>query len=118
MKHDFNGCRLSDCEWKQSITAIVVLPINGIVPPLNFSPDPQHAVRPLQQVTLRPDMLSALGYLRIGNTPGDEANCWIHPSNVQIIEVLGFAYWDGGKLEVKEQGATDAVGRQDIRAAA
>lgn len=99
MKHRFNGRTLDQCEnWNQPLAAIVVLPLNGMFPSLDLRNT--ELVRPLQQVTLRPDMLSTEGYLRLGYTPGDESNCWIHPRNIQVIEVLGRAEWKDGELRV------------------
>lgn len=43
----------------------------------------------LQQVTLRPDKVSKQKLIRLGETPGDEALCWIHPKNVLVVEILG-----------------------------
>lgn len=43
----------------------------------------------LQQVTLRPDKVSEGGLIRLGETRGDEARCWISPENVVVVEVLG-----------------------------
>jgi hypothetical protein len=103
--------RASDWDRKQSITVIAMLPLNGIFPPLSNEEQP---VRPLQQVTLRADKLSEEGYIRLGFTPGDEANCWIEPSDILIMEVLGAATWDQGTLTVDE----DALERTDIRSAA
>ena len=93
MKHPFNGRRLSECKLDYPIVAIVVLPLNGMFPPLDASSltQPQDMLRPLQQVTLRPDKVSAEGFIRLGETPNDEANCWINPSNILIAEVLGEA---------------------------
>ena len=116
MKHPFNGKLLSECPLTKPLTAIVCLPLNGLYPPLDAGPmtQPQDMVRPLQQVTLRPDQFSAEGYVRLGNTPGDEANCWIAPRHVEIQEVLGVASWGDNKLEVNE----DALDTADLRAAA
>ena len=93
MKHPWNGKRLSDVTLEFPIVAIVVLPLNGMFPPLDASAltQPHDMVRPLQQVTLRPDKISAEGFIRLGETPNDEANCWIHPRNIFIAEVLGEA---------------------------
>jgi hypothetical protein len=107
VKHRFNGRRLSECDLKDALTAIVMLPLNGMFPPIgaenaSLSGFPAPMVRPLQQVTLRPDMLSAEGYLRLGSTPGDEANCWIHPQNIEVVEVLGRASWEGHSLKVDD----------------
>lgn len=110
MKHALNGKRASSWDAKQAITVIAMLPLNGIFPPLEGSDRP---VRPLQQITLRPDMLSDEGFLRLGHTPGDEANCWISPHDILIVEVLGAATWDSGKLNVDE----NALERTNIRAA-
>lgn len=43
----------------------------------------------LQQVTLRPGKVSRGGFIRLGETQGDEAMCWIHPMNVRVMEILG-----------------------------
>ncbi len=45
----------------------------------------------LQQVVLRPDKVSRGGLIRLGQTRGDEANCWIHSDCVQVVEILGRA---------------------------
>ena len=90
MRHQLNGQRASDWDQKESITVIAVIALNGMFPPLDLEPG-QPMVRPLQQITLRPDQVTEEGYLRLGNTPGDEAHCWIHPQNIQIVEVLGTA---------------------------
>ncbi len=45
----------------------------------------------LQQVTLRPDKVTKANFIRLGETPGDEALCWIHPDNVMVMEILGQA---------------------------
>lgn len=51
----------------------------------------------LQQVTLRPDKVSKGGFIRLGETQGDEALCWVHPKNVLVMEILGTV-----DLETKE----------------
>lgn len=48
----------------------------------------------LQQVMLRPDKVSAHGYIRLGETEGDEAYCWIKPENVLVCDVLGEGFQD------------------------
>lgn len=98
MSHAFDGQLLSSCELREPIVAIVRLPINGMFPPLDIHEQtrPGEMVRPLQQVTLRPDKFSRLGYIRLGDTPNDEANCWISPQHVEIVEVLGRAIEDKG----------------------
>jgi hypothetical protein len=111
VKHPLNGKRAADWDRKQSITVIAVLPLNGIFPPLSQDEQP---VRPLQQVTLRADKISEEGYLRLGHTPLDEANCWIDPADILIIEVLGAASWTESSLTVDE----DALERTAIRSAA
>lgn len=113
MKHPYNGRRLCDCKLPEPLVAIVALPLNGIYPPLDatMQTKPEQMVRPLQQVTLRPDKLSTLGYLRLGETPNDEANCWIHPENVLIVEVLGkgVEYSGTWRCEPFELGPRDAL---------
>ena len=122
MKHPFNGRRLSECRLDYPLVAIVVLPLNGMFPPLDASSltQPQDMVRPLQQVTLRPDKLSAEGFIRLGETPNDEANCWIHPQNVLIAEVLGKAK-DTGQgwicVDISEE-EINALDSANLRAAA
>ena len=43
----------------------------------------------LHQVVLRQDKVSAQGFIRLGETIGDEANCWIRPEHLQVLDVLG-----------------------------
>jgi len=66
--------RLADVEC--AITAVV-----------HLSTQPPHV---LQQVTLRPEKCAA-GLIRLGETPGDEALCWIALEHVEIVHVLGRA---------------------------
>ena len=101
----------SASDKKPAITVIAVLPLNGIFPP--FTQDEQ-PVRPMQQVTLRADKFSDEGFIRLGFTPGDEANCWISPRHILIVEVLGAASWDTATLTVDE----DALERTELRSAA
>lgn len=51
----------------------------------------------MQQVTLRKDKVSKNGLIRLGETPGDEALCWIKPEHIQILEILGIAVESDGK---------------------
>ncbi len=44
----------------------------------------------LHQVTLRPDKVNG-ELIRLGETRGDEASCWIHRDMVRVIEILGRA---------------------------
>ena len=68
----------------RAICAIVEL---AIEPP---RPDfERNLIRPLQQVVLRPDKISLQGFIRLGETPGDEANCWIRPEHINVLEILG-----------------------------
>ncbi len=80
-----------------AICAIVEL---AIEPP---RPDFEgNKLRPLQQVVLRPDKISPQGLIRLGETPGDEANCWTRPEHVNVIEILGEAVQDAsGKWNVR-----------------
>jgi hypothetical protein len=50
----------------------------------------------LHQVTLRPDKVKG-DLIRLGETPGDEANGWQRLGNVVIITVLGRAVEEEGK---------------------
>lgn len=44
----------------------------------------------LQQVTLRADKLSPYGQLlRLGETDGDEAFCWVALEHIYIVEYIG-----------------------------
>lgn len=108
MRHDLNGQRASAWDRKQALCVIAIIPINPPYPPLSGD----KPVRPLVQFVLRPDKFTELGYLRLGETPGDEANCWINPDNIHIVEVLGTAHHIDGKWEVH------ALVAEDIRAAA
>ena len=122
MKHPWNGLRLSDVRLTEPVVAIIVLPLNGMYPPLGATAQitPQEMILPLQQVTLRPDKLSAEGFIRLGETPNDEANCWIDPKNVLIAEVLGRADlaaggWICTPIPQEEINALDSA---NLRAAA
>lgn len=107
VKHPFNGKRLSQCQLNDWLTAIIQIPLNPVWAPLDTDGAP---VRPLQQVTLRPDRFSAEGYIRLGTTPGDEANCWIHPHDIRIVEVLGKASLnEDGELVIEETQPIAAV---------
>lgn len=99
MKHPFNGKRLSQCQLDDWLIAIIQIPLTPVWAPLDTDGSP---VRPLQQVTLRPDRFSAEGYIRLGMTPGDEANCWIHPHDIRIVEILGKANTENGELVIEE----------------
>src|SRR5512146_1062865 len=59
----------------------------------------------LQQVCIRKETLSRHGYLRLGETPGDEACCWIAPDHAVVLEGLGTAEFveddQGRTVEVK-----------------
>lgn len=50
----------------------------------------------LQQVTLRPDKIHD-GLIRLGETPDDEARCWIDPANVIVEAIIGVAVENEGK---------------------
>lgn len=45
----------------------------------------------VHQVVLRPDKISRAGFIRLGDTPGDEASCWVHADNLLVMELLGEA---------------------------
>jgi hypothetical protein len=62
---------------------------------LNVEPNPLS----LQQVTLRPDKIRG-SLIRLGETPGDEANCWQYLSDINIVMVLGHATESEGKWTV------------------
>lgn len=111
MKHPLNGKRASAWNQKHSLCVIACIPtVAPPFPPLSESEPP---VRALVQVMLRPEKMTEMGYLRLGETPGDEANCWISPSHVLIVEVLGRAEEKNGTWEV-----SDALEREELRAAA
>jgi hypothetical protein len=69
-------------------------PTSPICAVVELAIQPQYAgfdgtpVRPLQQVVLRPDKIRE-GYIRLGETPGDEALCWIALENVEIVFEIG-----------------------------
>ena len=63
---------------------------------LNVEPNPLS----LQQVTLRPDKIHG-DLIRLGETPGDEANCWQKLIDINIVAVLGNAIEEeAGKWKV------------------
>lgn len=72
----------------------------------------------LQQVTLSPGKVSASGSLiRLGETPGDEALCWIEPHNVIVVEILGTVlpfHVEGDKVTKVE---VTPIPRQELEAA-
>lgn len=55
----------------------------------------------LHQVTIRKDKISPKGMIRFGETPGDEASCWIDPEYVTVVEVLGTATEKDGRWEIQ-----------------
>jgi hypothetical protein len=59
----------------------------------------------LQQVTLRPDKVSKAKFIRLGETQGDEALCWIHPQNVLVMEILGTVELETGTVTPLEKAA-------------
>jgi hypothetical protein len=78
-----NAVTLDLEQLKFPICAIVQLAIEPPRP--DFAGRP---IRPLQQVTLRPDKV--LGDLiRLGETRGDEARCWIAAEHVAVVKILG-----------------------------
>ena len=72
-------------DLKEPICAVIELAIQPFHPGFDGQP-----VRPLMQVVLRPDKVTQ-GLIRLGETPGDEALCWIAPHNINIVAVLGRA---------------------------
>ena len=50
----------------------------------------------LMQVTLRADKIHD-GLIRLGETPDDEARCWIRPEHVLVVSILGVAVENEGK---------------------
>lgn len=79
----FSGVPLDLAQLKFPICAIVQLAIEGPRP--DFAGRP---LRPLQQVTLRPDKVID-GLIRLGETRGDEARCWIAAEHVSVVKILG-----------------------------
>lgn len=41
------------------------------------------------QVTIRKDKVSPAGYIRLGETQGDEAAGWRDPDDIEVCEILG-----------------------------
>lgn len=54
----------------------------------------------LLQVTLRFDKVHD-GLIRLGETPDDEARCWIRPQHVNVVAILGVAVETNGKWSCK-----------------
>lgn len=121
MKHAYNGKMLAYCALEQPLVAIVRIPLNPPYPPLNATQTTGIAemIRPLQQVTLRQDKITPLGHIRLGETQGDEANCWISIEHVEIVEVLGRSVERDGawRCEPFEENA-DALDTATVRRAA
>lgn len=44
----------------------------------------------IHQVVLRPGKVKG-GLIRLGETPGDEANGWVYLAAIEIVEILGEA---------------------------
>lgn len=59
----------------------------------------QLPVRPMMQVILRPDKIRG-NLIRLGESQGDEAYCWIEMKNVEVVEILGNATEKDGKWTV------------------
>lgn len=53
----------------------------------------------LHTVTLRPDKINN-GFIRLGDTPGDEAFGWQHPDNITVCAILGTAEIEGKETKV------------------
>lgn len=86
MKHPRIGQQLDLAELPTALTCIV-----------HLSTQPPNVV---QQVTLRPDKVSSQGYIRMGETQGDEALGWILPEHIQVLDILGIAVEAEGKWTV------------------
>lgn len=106
MKHPLNGRRASEWDKKHSLCVIAQIPFNPPYPPLTPQEPPARA---MVQVVLRPDKMTEMGLIRLGETLGDEANCWIHPHDILIVEVLGRAVEgaDGKWQSLEEPERTD-----------
>ncbi len=65
----------------------MIIPPHPIVAVVQLTTQPPNV---LQQVTLRPDKVKG-DLIRLGETPGDEANCWIRLGDVTVVTVLGKA---------------------------
>ncbi len=74
----------------------MIIPPHPIVAVVQLTTQPPNV---LQQVTLRPDKVKG-DLIRLGETPGDEANCWIRLGDVTVVTVLGKA------VEVKDGQTT------------
>ena len=62
----------------------------------------------LHQVTIRKDKtIDRMNLIRFGETPGDEALCWIAYENVEIIAILGDTYIDEDGKSITETPPRD-----------
>lgn len=79
---------------------------NPIVAVIHLAIDPPPVLR---QVILRGDKRKG-DLIRLGETPGDEANGWIRLSDIEVITILGDAVERDGKwLCVPQKEAADGV---------
>lgn len=60
-----------------------------------------------QQVTLRPDKVVD-GLIRLGETRGDEARCWIAAEHVAVVKILGRVKCAGNPADEQAEWVQEA----------
>ena len=71
----------------------MIVPAKPIVAVVQLATQPPHV---LHQLILRPDKVKG-DLIRLGETPGDEANGWLRLGDITVICVLGNAVERAGK---------------------
>ena len=71
----------------------MLVPAKPIVAVVQLATQPKNV---LQQVVLRPDKVKG-DLIRLGETPGDEANGWLRLGDINLICILGKAVEQDGK---------------------
>lgn len=66
---------------------LLLVPKSPIVAVVQLATQPKGVIH---QVILRPDKVKG-GLIRLGETPGDEANGWVFLGAIEVIEILGDA---------------------------
>lgn len=72
---------------------LLLVPQKPIVAVVQLATQPKGVIH---QVILRPDKVKG-GLIRLGETPGDEANGWVFLGSIDVIEILGDAEPDEEK---------------------
>jgi len=84
----------------------MLIPVKPIVAVVSLLTQPPGV---LHQVILRPDKVKG-DLIRLGETPGDEANGWMRLGDITVVCVLGDAVEDNGwKCVPQTEGAANGM---------